>query len=312
MTLDYGVKAVSRVRFPARRSIRYAVVTVVSACMLCHVQTAAAFDVDADDYAAGAFPAGTNVGLLYYQYGDYNALFSDGERVSPGDLTTNIGILRAVHFVKIGPFTADPQFLLPFGAEQGSKNLSTLGSTGGAGDLILANTVWFYNDPKTNHYFGITPIIYVPTGTYSNRRPLNLGANRWEFVLQTGYYTPIITKNFFLEMAADSSFFTNNGNYGPASQTLSEAPLVELQGWTRYFLTENFDIRAGVLYYVGGNESIDGVSQRNPERTVTFKAGFDWSVAPSWNVLADYVKDASNRNGVSEGNGVNFRLLKVF
>ncbi|NER65506.1 transporter, partial [Pseudomonas sp. MAFF212427] len=101
-----------------------------------------AVDVDAGDYTA--LPEGTNLGMLYYQHAERRSLYADGhEQPGKPGLDSDIGILRGVHFMKLGGFTIDPQFLLPFGQLEGQRDTAGLGkSDAGIGDLILASTVW--------------------------------------------------------------------------------------------------------------------------------------------------------------------------
>ncbi len=92
---------------------------------------AMAIDVDAGDYTA--LPAGTNLGLLYYQHVDRDRIYAGGNQVSGGSLDSDVGIARYVHYMKVGNFTVDPQFLLPFGTLRGTNNLKALGNTTGVG-----------------------------------------------------------------------------------------------------------------------------------------------------------------------------------
>ena len=130
---------------------------------------AQAVEVDAGDYTA--LPAGTNLGIVYYQHAQRDKLYSGGNRVpiNPG-LDSDVGILRGVHFMDIGGYIVDPQFLLPFGKLKAKDDLSALGTGSGTGDLILAATVWLVNDPKAKTYVGLTPFLYLPTGTYDRNK----------------------------------------------------------------------------------------------------------------------------------------------
>jgi hypothetical protein len=276
------------------------------------VPEANALDVDADEYETGGIPADTNLGLLYGQYGNYNSAFSAGHKVSGGDLDTYIGILRYARIVNVGPFVADPQFIIPFGSEHSSGDLNTLGNSSGIGDLFLGSTLWLYRDPNTEHYFGITAGVYAPVGIYNHNRPLNLGSNRWSYVLQQGYVTPLIEKTLVLEVAADATFYGNNNDYGISGQTMSESPLIEIQAWLRYEVTLELDLRIGTAHYSGGEMKIGGVSNHDRESTTTFKAGVGWIFAPSWNVVAYYTTGVQITNGLNEAEGVNFRLAKTF
>jgi len=130
---------------------------LIGASLTLAASAARAIDIDAGDYTA--LPEGTNVGLLYMQHAERNSLNANGQQV-PGNngLDSDIGILRLIHFTKIGGYTVDPQLLLPFGQLKGTGNMSTvLGKGSGTGDLIIAATVWTINEPENKRYLGITP-----------------------------------------------------------------------------------------------------------------------------------------------------------
>src|SRR5690242_6243802 len=106
---------------------------LVCACMVLGTTASHAIDIDAGDYTA--FADGTNLGMLYAQYAERNRLYANDQRV-PGDndLDSDIGVLRVIHFMKIGGFTVDPQFLLPFGRLKGRGDLGpVLGERSGVG-----------------------------------------------------------------------------------------------------------------------------------------------------------------------------------
>lgn len=277
-----------------------------------HCSQSFALDNDADDYSAGAVPAGTNLALIYYQHVDRDKVFSNGHQVANGALSSDVGILRMVRFVKWGPFIADPQFLLPFGRLQSSRDLGTLGSASGVGDLILTATVWLYNNPETGHFFGVTPAVYVPTGSYDKNSALNLGENRWKYLLQAGYVTPLFHKDLSLQLVGDVTFFGNNNQSGPASSTLSEKALFEYQAWLRYSVTPTFDLRVGTTYLTGGQTKLNGVQNNDRIKTTNYKVGFGWAFAPSWHLVGVLGQDVSVKNGLKETSRINLRLMKAF
>lgn len=280
-----------------------------AAVLLALAAPAHALDVEAGDYTA--LPAGTNLGLLYYQHVARNRVYADGNKVLGGSLDSDVGIVRYVRFMEVGGFTIDPQFVLPFGKLRASDNLSALGSASGVGDLILASTVWLVNRPEKKQYFGITPFLYVPVGTYDKDKPLNLGENRWKFTLQAGYIAPLADK-VTLDLAADVTVFGNNTKYGPSSATLRQDALTQGQAWLRYHFTDTFDIRGGLSYTFGGETSVNGVSRNDRTNTSKFSVGFAWFPTPTLQVLGTYGQDMSVHSGPMENNRFNFRLLKVF
>ncbi len=281
---------------------------LAAACMVA-AAPAHAIDVDAGDYTA--LPAGTNLGLVYYQHAERDRVYANGNQVAGGNLASDVGILRFVHFMNIGGYTVDPQILLPFGSLRASGDLSALGSGSGVADPILAATVWLQNDPQKKQYFGITPFIFVPVGSYNKDKALNLGENRWKFVLQAGYITPL-TDKFTLDLVGDVTFFGNNNKYGPTEATLKQDAQVQTQAWLRYNVTDTFDVRAGVSRVFGGETKVNGVAQDNSPNTSKFSFGFAWFPAPTVQVLGTYGRDISVHNGPMESNRFNLRVLKVF
>jgi hypothetical protein len=57
------------------------------------------------------------------------------------------------------------------------------------GDPILANAIWIHQDPSANRALGITQYLFLPLGDYSKNKELNIGENRWKYVLQGGTCT---------------------------------------------------------------------------------------------------------------------------
>ena len=268
-----------------------------------------ALDVDAGDYTA--LPAGTNLALLYYQHASRDALYQHGRRADlDAGLTSDIGIFRAVHFADVADHRIDVQFLLPFGRLEGKDDLATMGTAHGMGDLILASAVWLLNSPDTGRYFGITPYLFLPTGNYDRHDALNLGENRWKFVLQAGYITPL-SKTVTLDVVADATLFGDNDDFGASGATLEQKPLYQFQTFLRYHLSPQWDLRAGLSHAFGGETSVDGVNQDDRTRTTKANVGTAWFATPSVQVVFNFGRDLSVENGLREDNRVNLRLLKV-
>ncbi|QID17944.1 transporter [Nitrogeniibacter mangrovi] len=272
--------------------------------------TAQAVDVDAGDYTA--LPDGTNLALLYYQHATRDALIADGHKANlNAGLDSDVGILRGVHFMDVGGYIVDPQFLLPFGKLKAKDDLSALGDADGMGDLILAATVWLVNDPKSSTYFGITPFLFLPTGDYDKHDSLNLGENRWKFALQAGYITQIAPK-LLLDVVADVTVYGDNDDFGPTGVTLKQDPSVQLQGFLRYQMSDTWDLRAGISHTTGGETEVAGVSQNDSLRTTKMTLGTAVFVTPTVQLMANYGRDIDVRNGLREDNRLNLRILKVF
>lgn len=270
-----------------------------------------ALDIDAGDYVPA--PAGTNLALLYLQFASSDKLYADGNAV-PGDneLETQIGIFRAVHFMELWGMTVDPQILIPFGDIEAKGDLAgPLGDTSGIGDPILAATFWVQEDHDSGQFTGITPYLIAPLGSYENDRPLNLGENRWQFILQAAHVRPL-ADNISLDLSGDVALYGENDELGAQNQSLKQDPSFQAQGFLRYHLSATSDLRLGISHSFGGETEIDGVNQDDRISRTKFNVGGSFFIGNSFQVLALWGQDIENENGFKESSRVNVRLLKVF
>ncbi|SFU31822.1 transporter [Pseudoduganella namucuonensis] len=271
---------------------------------------AAAIDVDAGDYTA--LPVGSKLALVYYQRAERDKLYGKGARVPlDAGLDSDVGIARGVHFMDIGGYIVDPQFLLPFGRLKAKDGTGFLGDTGGTGDLMLAATVWLVNRKEGNTYFGVTPFLILPTGQYDRNRALNLGQNRARFTLQAGYITALTT-SLSLDVVGDFTVYGRNTEFGAAGATLEQKTGYGAQAHLRYHVAPGFDLRGGVFRTITGETSVNGARQGDRGDTTKFNIGASYFVRPATQLLATYGRDVSVRDGFKEGNRLNLRLLQVY
>jgi len=272
------------------------------------VPLAHAIDVDAGDYEVA--PAGTNVFLLYVQHAVRDNAYAQGNHL-PGRprLTSDIGILRGVHYMKLGPFIAAPQVLLPFGKLDASRDIAALGSQSGVGDVIFSFPIWF-NEPGAQSQFGLAPYLIAPTGQYGRDKSLNIGENRWKFDLQAGYVQSI-TDTIRFDLVGDVQWNGKNNDYGSASQTLKQCALYNVQTFLRYKFAPGADVRIGLQHISGGENRVNGVNQLDRLSTTKLQIGGSYFFNPSQQITATYGRDISVRNGFKESNRLNLRFLQL-
>lgn len=269
---------------------------------------AQAVDLDAGDYDVA--PAGTNLALLYLQYATRDALYvGDDKQAGDPKLDSNIGIARYVHYTDLAGYRIAPQILIPFGQIKAKDDISALGSTSGIGDIILAAPLWLINKPETKTYLGVTPYIYFPTGKYDKNNALNIGENRYKLDLQAAYSTRLTSKIAW-DAAADVIFYGNNNDLATGG-TLKQDVGFQLQTNTRYFLNDQWDLRAGVSYTDAGDTKVNGVKSDSVKQS-KFWLGTAYSPTPTTNIILAYGRDIAVENTFKENNRINVRLLKVF
>lgn len=264
-----------------------------------------AIDVDTGDWVTA--PAGTDIGLFYLQHAERSKSYSNGHvALSNAQLQSDVAILRYVHWTTLAGHPFLPQFLLPYGRLQGDGNLSSLGSTSGTGDLILATPLWLKDNKESREAFVISPYLILPTGSYDKTRPLNLGDNITKFDLQLAY-THGIGEKFNIELTGDVEYFGKN-----TDANITKKLLTEVQGYLSYQWTGATRLAVGLAHTYGGEATVSGVAQN--DRVSTTKAILTAStfVDGKNQLMFSYGKDLSISNGLREDSRFNFRLLHIF
>ena len=291
------------------RALRLAALAVLT---MRFASLAHAIDVEAGDYAA--LPAGTDLAVMYGQHAERRSLYSQGDRV-PIDarLDSDVGMLRLVHYTEVGGYIVNPQIFLPYGRLSAKGDLAALGHESGAADIILAASVWL-SQPGEAVQNGLAGYAWLPTGDYQRTRALNLGENRWKLALQYGHIRPI-AEALVLDLVGDVTFYGSNDDAddGAGGRTrLTQKPLFALQSHLRYQASPTVDLRLGLFYTAGGETRLAGVAQDDRQSTSKFNLGVGWFVRPSTQLLAMYNRDLSVRDGFSESQRLNLRLVQVF
>lgn len=254
-------------------------------------------DNDVRDYVP--LPPGTMLMALYYNYTSATDLYRDGDKISgDANLDANIGIIRPVYYTKIGPFTIDPQAIIPFGAQ--SLDGEAVGGveikSSGLADPIIAATLWFLNDPESKTWLGFTPFITLPLGEYDNNKGINLGTNRYAFKAEVGFVKGF--GNLMLDLTANAEFYTDNDDFTPAGLTLEQDPLYILEGHLSYNFTPSFFASADYFYHNGGETSVDGIDQGDEEQDHSAGCTLGYMVTPSSQLLFKYKQDLEVENGL--------------
>lgn len=264
-----------------------------------------AIDIDAGDWETA--PAGTNMAIVYAQHVERDELFAKGNvAANNAKLKSDVSILRYVHWTTLGGYPFALEALLPMGRLKAEGAISSLGDASGVGDAIFLAPIWLVDNKAERNSFAVVPYVFLPTGSYDEDKPLNLGENRMKYDLQLGY-THGIGRAFNIELAGDVMLFGRNHD-----ASLSQRPLYQAQGHLSYQLDPGVRLAVGLSHSFGGETSIGGIDQDNEIKTT--KALFTVSkfIDQKNQVLFSYGEDLSVENGFKEGSRFNFRLLHVF
>ncbi|WP_158628722.1 transporter [Dyella choica] len=269
-------------------------------------------------------PPGTNVVLVYYDYGAHNEFNSPiaGTAKNNTHLDSYIGVARYLHYGEISghPYVLD--FILPFGALTDGKIAGKrLGDTSGVADPIASVGYWFVNQPDKKRYLSAVVFLTVPIGSYDSHRVLNLGGNRWQNDLQVDYTQGFLDKYTF-DIAADRIWYGDNTRAGTGHQTLSQSATYTAYIWLSRDITPemqrifpgalNTSISVGYAGAFGGSQRLDGVSTGGKTHEHQIRFTYMQSISPTWQGAISLSHDVEARGQFKQNFGVLVRIAKSF
>jgi hypothetical protein len=232
------------------------------------LQPAHATDDHPRDYVP--LPEGTTALVSYTYYGVDNGANIGGVSLSGANTGLQFAteIARYVHYMKIFDHTVDANLFVPFGGYwDGQIGGVKLNNTFGAYDPILASSIWVFDQPEQRRYFAVTPLLYIPVGSYTPGNVLNTGEHRWKGTLEGGWVEPLIRdKNapedkLVLELNGNVTWYGQNDRAGIGNQTLTQTPSFQLQPWLRYNLIPFVQsVSLGYFGQFSGGQRIDSFS----------------------------------------------------
>jgi|SRR5215469_1763454 len=247
------------------------------------------FAANAEELTPRSYSAApVNANLLVFGYStSWGAVLTDPSLpVSNVNASIDRTVLGYVHTFALAKRTANVQFLLPYNAANFSGDVGGAATTAqrwGYGDLVtrigwnligdpaLSPAQFARRTPKTT--VGASLTVVAPTGAYNPARLINVGTNRWSFLPEAGFETPI--RKWFVDGSAGAWFFTDNGNFF-GGHVRSQNPVLNLQALGGYEFRPGFWISAGGVYYSGGETSIDGVPKH--DALINGRYGLDLNV----------------------------------
>jgi hypothetical protein len=256
---------------------------------------AARADNDARDYVAA--PPGTFLMITYFKHTTASKLYNDGDKVSREfNLSQNVVIFRPVYYTKLGPFVIDPQCLIIAGEAHLDGDLNGDGipddgdlSTSGFSDPVLLATIWFLNDAQSQTWLGFTPFLTIPIGEYDDKKPLNIGNNRWAFKPEIGF-----VKGFgktYLDLTAAYEMYGDNDDPFGGQDKLEQDGLLTLEVHLSHDITKSFYVAADYFYHFGGETTLDGVDQNNEQDNHALQATLGFGIADNYQLLIQYRND---------------------
>lgn len=255
---------------------------------------------DAGDYQAA--PPGTKLVVPYYQRHTADKLYNSGDKLtSDFDMTLDVGLLRYVHFTKLGDYIIDPQIIVPVGRQNvGLANART----SGLGDLIVGGTLWTVADFERGEFLGYSIFVTAPTGSDKNKG-FALSQNRWALDFQLGYVKRLNSK-WSVDVIGEIEFYADD-----RKTDAKRKPLLQIHNHLRYHLSDATHVAVSYRHNWGARDHLDGNtlsgSRDNGNLTLTWAS----YVQPGLQVQLQYSHDTHVRSGPLT-HGIQTRLVKVF
>ena len=189
------------------------------------------------------------------------------------DIHTDILVFRYARTVEMAGRPVTPFLILPIGEVRSTGKPTS----SGFGDVQVGGTIGLMGAPalsrteftafKPGFGMGLLGRLYLPTGAYSDGKPVNLGSNRVAYqlglpmVLASGksYRDPSLTS---LEILPSLTFYGDNEDPFDAARS-SKDLLFSVEAHLTHNLSRRIWVSADMLYRLGGETSTDGRSDDN-------------------------------------------------
>ncbi|MDX9788253.1 MAG: transporter [Desulfobacterales bacterium] len=278
---------------------RFIVGWLVLLCSVLAQNNFASADNHARDYLPA--PPGCLGVLLYYNHSWADTLYGDGNNVADNlDFSGDVGTARFVYFYMLGSFEFYSNLIIPFGHLAFELPGEQDFSASGLADPILQSGVWFYQNNQSKTWAGVTTYVFPPLGNYDNKGVLSLGANQWRFREElnlTQGFSVLPGHNAYFELTIAGDFFTDNDDFGPASQNRSKDPILTVESHLSYDVTRTLFASTDYYYHHGGKTNIEGIDQQDNLSNHTLGASLAYNLTPRFQVLLQYLNDVEVESG---------------
>ncbi len=245
-------------------------------------------------------PDGRKNVALYALHQEGSGLYTNGKRLPAGEIGADLYALRIgkhYSFGDNGQYTFGPLAVLTWGEQSPDRTLKNFNfnDASGYGDLRLGTAVWFHIDRENREYAMVSASAILPTGTYDKTKVLNMGENRYRYVLSAGWMRPL-GEHWVVDLAPEVAYYGDNTQYllnKRKSQDVSYA----IAGILRYRVTPSFQLYGGTTFNSGGAIKFDGIEKFGPPNNTRVNAGMMLIEAGKQQFHLRYSQDLSGNNG---------------
>ena len=267
-----------------------------------------------DIFPGDFFPAkaGQTTVSMYLFDRQQQGPYANGKQQLDGRIDVRLAALRLAHTRKVGDSQMSGVVVLPWSHSEVKPPMLARGigeQARGLGDLRLGLTGTLINRPETANYLSVAAMVSAPTGDYNRRQLLNIGENRWKYILFAGWQKDI-TPRLLIELTPELAFYGDNDDY--LGQKLEQAPSRSLTSYLRYRVTPAWHVHIGGQINRGGKTRIDGVDRNNPLNSQRVMAGMTWFLPEQQQVILRLARENDLDNGFAIRREVALRYQIAF
>lgn len=285
-------------------------------CSALYLTAAVTLPAQALEFSPGDYemlPANKTFALAYFQYTHSDAYFSQDKKAA-GDYrsASEATLLRFIHGIRPSEnISIEPQVILPFVRATTMGDASPLGNASGMGDIIAGIPFKFRVGHSGRDILALAPFIYVPVGAYRNERAVNIGENRWRYLLQ-GVWIHHFNDHWAMDTGADVSRVSDNDDYGINHSTLAQRTRYEYQAYLRYNLSPSTQFGFGGGWITGSESRVNDILQNDRINSTYLRISAAHFITPSVQLQVSGGRDITVRQGFRQDTSLSLRLGYLF
>jgi len=270
---------------------------------------ATAIDLHPNDGIAP--PPGIQMMQINYQRVERGDFYSNGNKTrTGGEIVNTQMLLKYGRSFELNTLPAFFYIQAPLTEISTSGSSSAFTANSGAGDTSFAFALWPYVNRDAEKNMGVAGYLTVPTGSYDRQKSFNPGENRYRWALQTGYEQSISKRVNWLS-ALDVLWYGENDDKAVTHETLKQKALYSAQTTFIYKFNSTYSTAIGYFYSVGGETSLNGVSQGDKAESHRYQLS-GIGHFPFGRISLQYGQELSTKNGFIEDSRWILRLTKYF
>lgn len=274
--------------------------------------SAAVNDVFPADYVS--LPTGTTTAAIYLFDRHAGVPYQQGRKAFAGSFDNQVSAVRVTQVMDVAGIKISPLAVLSWSRLDFSPpalRTALAPESSGFGDLRLGATTWLIDDAPAGHFLGFSGILNIPTGTYHPGQAVNIGENRYKFVLGGGWIHPLIARDLLFEISPEVAWYGDNERY-LGNRRLAQSTSYALTTYLRYRITLPWQLHVGWQGNWGGRTHLDGIEQNNEAANQRWMAGVTWNANRNHQVILRWAQDYKIENGFKLDREVALRWLMMW